>query len=113
MKAAAEAGRLKRAPPRVPRRMQNVRAWARVRARGQRGRMTRVAKRQVVACTRAGLEYLGSVYIYLSLSVLLGRTEGGMGGLEYLRLAMAALVRRPMALHLWGCQVRVDVRLPY
>ena len=83
MKAAAEAGRLKRAPPRVPRRMQKVRAWARVRARGQRGRITRVAKRQVVACTRGGLEYLGSVYIYISLSVLLGRgfvEEGGGGG---------------------------------
>ena len=78
MKAAAEAGRLKRAPPRVPRRMQNLRAWVRVRARGQRGRMTRVAMRQVVACTRGGLEYLGSVYIYLSLRVLFVR---GMGGL--------------------------------
>ena len=68
MKAAAEAGRLKRAPLRVPRRMQNVRAWVRVRAKGQRGRMTRAAMRQVVACTRGGLEYLGSVYIYIYIS---------------------------------------------
>ena len=50
--------------------------------------MTKVAKRQVVACTRGGLEYLGiSMYIYISLSVFFwdGR-KGGWGGWSTLGL---------------------------
>ena len=63
IKATPDAGRPKREPPRMPKRMQKTRAWLSFSASGHNGKTTDAAPKQLTTWTMAGLDHLGYISI--------------------------------------------------